>query len=254
MDFKKVLEYGSIPLPKVLEMLLKLCKSVLGSEVEIEFAVNLNSAKKSSIIGKLQEKAVFNLVQVRSAVDFNFGTEIKLSGFSSDSILFHSETALGHGIIQGITDVVFIREDRFDLSKSQDARTEISKVNQSLRKQGDSMILIGPGRWGSSDPWLGIPVYWGDINSAQCIVETPVKARPIDPSEGSHFFQNLTSLRVGYVTMSPNEAEAIDWNWLMERKTIFEGDYVMHKRLNESIEIRIDGRTGKCVVLKEIKK
>jgi hypothetical protein len=242
LDFAPLLQYETVPLPGIVQLMLRLSEISLGCPVEIEFAMNLD-----------QENGVpaeFAFLQVRSMVAKSGIIMVRVDDYPKKDIFCQTDNAMGNDIITDITDIVYIDPRDFDMGRSQEAVQSLRKLNAELIKQGKRYLLIGPGRWGSKEPWLGIPVAWGDISGAKVIVETPLADRVIDPSQGSHFFQNLSSLRLGYFTMKPNFAAKMDWKWLKKLAgTTHSGD-VSHVTLSGPIEIRIDGRTGRAVILK----
>ncbi len=242
LNFAPILEYGAFPLAEIIDLTLKVCEIALGCPVEIEFAVNLDNEENPTM--------EFALLQVRSMVAKDTSITVDMGKFKQDDIFCYSENVLGNGVIDGITDIICIKPDNFDLSKTPVLPAQIRGINKKLLDEERSYLLIGPGRWGSSDPWLGIPVVWGDISGVKVIVETPVESRMIDPSEGSHFFQNLTSLRIGYFTLKSNSVPHIDWKWLDSLKVVEETEDIMHIRSEIPFEIRIDGRTRHGVILK----
>jgi len=170
-------------------------------------------------------------------------------------MLCYCERSLGNGIINDVRDILYVKPERFDLSKTAAVVPELRDFNTKLLTQKKPYILVGPGRWGSLDPWLGIPVVWSDIAGAKVIVETPVSERSIDPSEGSHFFQNLSSLRVGYLTIRSMGQDFFRYDLLDALPVNDEGEFVKHVHLTNPLDIRLDGRLRHAViVLKNAKK
>jgi len=157
---------------------------------------------------------------------------------------------LGNGIISNIRDIVYIKTEFFDMSNSNRAVNQLRKLNTKLMESKKPYMLIGPGRWGSSDPWLGIPVIWSDIAGVKVIVETPYKERPIDPSQGSHFFHDMVSQQVGYLITNKNNGN-ISWKWLDSLKIIEETEDVKHVKTSSELEIRLDGKKGKAIVIEK---
>ena len=246
LNFAPVLKYGAFPLAEIIDLMLKMCEISLGCPVEIEFAVNLDNENGLS--------AEFALLQVRSMVANDSFLTVDIEGFKKEDIFCSCENVLGNGVIDGISDIICIKPDSFDFSKTTALPSQIRSLNNRLLDDGRPYLLIGPGRWGSSDPWLGIPVVWGDISGVKVIVETPADMRMIDPSEGSHFFQNMTSLRVAYFTLKSNAIPHIDWKWLNSLRIVEETEFVMHIRSDEPIEVLIDGRKRTGVILKKSSK
>ena len=177
--------------------------------------------------------------------------DIDPSTFEEKNLLCKTETALGNGTIQSIMDVVYIKPDTFTASKTRDIVKEVEAINRTLFEAERPFILIGPGRWGSSDPWLGIPVTWSQICGAKVIVEASQKNMNIDPSQGSHFFQNMTSLGVVYFTVPHNRSGSmINWEWLNSLEPVSETEYTRHVSVEEPIKVMVDGRTGIGAMLK----
>jgi hypothetical protein len=158
--------------------------------------------------------------------------------------------ALGNGVSR-LRDIIYVMPEVFDHAKTREMAVEIDQLNRTLVDAGRSYLLIGPGRWGSSDPWLGIPVKFPNISAARAIVENSLPNMIPDPSQGSHFFQNLTSFRIAYFTLRHyREQDVIDWDWLNSRTVVQQMQYVRHVTMDEDIEIRVDGQSGSGVILK----
>lgn len=241
ISFAHILQYDSLPLPQAITDLLDICRRELRCEVEMEFALNMDVPKGSD--------SVFSILQVRPIADFSEEKSYDWKNVDPDKVLIYSESALGSGHISGVTDIVFVKEEVFDKSKTKEIAEEIGEVNNMLAKQGRTYILLGPGRWGSSDPWLGIPVMWNQISEAKVIVECGLKDFCIDPSQGTHFFQNITSLGIGYFTVNPFRGEGIwDTSKLKDAETVRDGQYIRVMRFRSSPEIFIDAKRGRGVV------
>jgi len=238
VDFGPILKLKSFPLPDMVRLLLDICSKALGCPVEIEFAVVMDTKQRVPVR--------FSLLQVRSMVMLDSSCRFDLEGPFPKNALVCSSRALGNGQWDDLTDVVLVKPDGFDLANTQRMVKQIRDINSDLLKEGRHYLLIGPGRWGSSDPWLGIPVVWSDINGAGVIVETPVGQRAIDPSEGSHFFQNMTSLRVGYMTVTGDDR--MDWDRLVNMEVVRETEDILHVR-SGPLNITIDGHSGRGIVM-----
>jgi hypothetical protein len=177
--------------------------------------------------------------------------EIEDQDLSGPHILASSERVMGNGILNDIQDVVFILPDAFDPKFSRIMAGEIETMNRSLVQEGRPYLLIGFGRWGSSDPWLGIPVTWSQVSGAKVIVESTLPGVNVDPSQGSHFFHNLSSFQVSYFTVRHGVDEGgIDWTWLSGQDVARATAYLRHVRLDRPLEVRVDGRTGRGVIRK----
>jgi hypothetical protein len=215
----------------------------MNNPVEIEFAANLETPPGSP--------KVFNFLQIRPIVHTEETQNINLEDIREDDTIIYSEAALGNGLFKGIHDLVYIKPESFNASNNKNVAVEIEKINSLFVKQAKGYVLIGPGRWGSTDPWLGIPVKWPQISAARIIIESGLKNYRIDPSQGTHFFQNLTSFRVGYFTINPYIKEGYyDVDYLNSLDVVFEDNYIRHVRFPNPLEIMIDGKTHKGVILK----
>ncbi len=243
LTFSPILQSEVIPLSRIINLLLRLCETAMNSPVEIEFAVTLDNERAVP--------AEFSFLQVRPMVKEEHLLEIDASPVHPENLLLQSDKALGNGIIR-VADVVFVKPESFDHARTREMAVEIDTVNHELTLQQRPYLLIGPGRWGSSDPWLGIPVKFSSISSARTIVETSLPNMIPDPSQGSHFFQNLTSFRIAYFTLRHyREGDEIDWDWLNDRSVESDLKWIRHVRLESELEIRVDGRTGHGVILKK---
>lgn len=245
VTFAPILKYNIFPLPEILEALLEIGSWGMGSPIEIEFAVNMNVPK-----GEPKE---FALVQMRPLVVRHEMEELDLGRANRNELLCQSSGALGHGIINDVYDLVVVDIDKFDRSKSKETALEVSYFNSKLINEQSPYILIGVGRWGSLDPWLGIPVTWDQIAGACVIVETSFKDFNVAPSQGSHFFQNITSFKVGYFTINYLEPDGfVDWDWLKNQTPLEELKYVKRINFNSPIIAKINGRQNKGVIYKPL--
>jgi len=241
IDFGPITQYDAIPLAKALNLLLHISEISLGYPVEIEFAVNLGQTES--------ERAELVILQIRSMVPPGKTSDIVIEEYNEKADLCYSENALGNGIIDTIRDIVYIKSS-FDMSNSVQVVSQIRTLNTKLMEEKRPYILIGPGRWGSADHWLGIPVIWSDIAGVKVIVETPFKERTIDPSQGSHFFHDLISSQVGYLITKPGEGN-IDVQWLDSLPVVEDMTDVRHVRVDYHLEVKIDGKQGKAVIRKK---
>ncbi len=243
ITFANVLKHNSFPLTEIIKDVMRICENAMNNPVEIEFAVNLNSENSPY--------KFFNLLQIRPIVENIIEDEIKFSENDiSDSILY-SEKVLGHGVIKNIFDVIYVKPDKFDSLNNQACVDIIERLNNQMVREDKNYILIGPGRWGSSDPWLGIPVVWSQISGARLIVEFGLENYQIEPSQGTHFFQNLTSFKVGYFTINPFKKDGFwDLDFLSEAEAVYEDDLVKHIRFNSEFLIKIDSKRSKGIILK----
>jgi CheY-like chemotaxis protein len=243
ITFSNVLKYDLFPLAEILKTTLEIGQQQLNNPVEIEFAVNIDPVRK--------KPACFNMLQIRPIVENFEAIKFKLETISQSDTIIYSKSALGNGMIDGISDVIYIRTEKFDSSKTRDIADKLNEINDTFLAEGKCYVLIGPGRWGSSDPWLGIPIRWPQISAARVIVESGLENYRIDPSQGTHFFQNLTAFRVGYFTVNPFLDEGlIDYDFMSSVEPVFEDNYIRHVRFPEPLIIRIDGRKKIGVVMK----
>ena len=242
INFAPIIEYDSIPLAQALKLLLRISEIALGYPVEIEFAVNVGAAES--------DKAELVILQIRSMLPPGKTHEIIIGEYNQKNDLCYSENALGNGIIEHIQDIVYVKSS-FEMANSARAVTQIRKLNTKLMGEGKPYMLVGPGRWGSADSWLGIPVIWSDIAGAKVIIETPFKERAIDPSQGSHFFHDLISSQVGYLITKEDKGN-IDVQWLDSLTSIEDMTDVRHVRVRFELEVKIDGKLGKAVIQKKI--
>ncbi len=233
------LKRNSFPLCDILKQILIKCEEMLDCPVEIEFALNDNKEPKE-----------FHLLQLRPLVSESTEVEVEFDELMLSKALAHSSVSLGNGVINDIRDIIFVDPKKLDRQKSVEIANSISRINASMIEKNRTYVLIGPGRWGSSDNLLGIPVKWGQISGARTIIECELEDISVDPSQGTHFFQNIVSFNVGYLTIRNSEPGKIDWNWLNEQKTIFEEGPIKHIRTKKSLKILLDGRNGRAAILK----
>jgi CheY-like chemotaxis protein len=243
VTFAPILKNNLFPLTQILDLLLDMGGWGMGTPVEIEFAVNLSVSS-----GHPKEFAV---LQMRPMV-LNRELEIlNVDEFPPGALVCRSSRVLGNGILNDVCDVVVIDPDRFDRSKSREAAEEITRLNAKLVSENRKYLLIGVGRWGSLDPWLGIPVTWDQIAGARAIVEADFKDFTVMPSQGSHFFQNLNSFHVGYFTVGPSDPEShIDWQWLSARPAVETGAFARHLRFDRPLKIMMSGHQNKGIIIK----
>lgn len=242
ISFANVLQHNVFPLSEILQLVLKIGQTEMGRAVEIEFAVDL----------KDKGEGIFYLLQIRPIVQ-NKELQIEdLSQIKPEDEILHSNSALGHGVISDVYDIVYVKTTDFDAVNNTEIAVEIDKLNAEFLEKEKNYVLVGPGRWGSSDPWLGIPVKWPQISNAQVLVELTLNNYKIEPSQGTHFFQNLTSFGVGYFSINPfvsNEG-LFDEDYLNKQPAIFETKYIRHVQFTSPIVIKINGKKNIGTVLK----
>ncbi|MCR4957333.1 MAG: PEP/pyruvate-binding domain-containing protein [Prevotella sp.] len=241
ISFAGVLQHGVFPLPELLQLSQKLGADEMRRPVEIEFACNLAP----------DAQGAFYLLQIRPIVDSKQVLEEDLNKIPDADCLLRSHNSLGHGISEEVVDVVYVKtDDNFTASNNPTIAMEIEQVNRKFLNEGKNYVLIGPGRWGSSDYWLGIPVKWPHISAARVIVETGLKNYHVDPSQGTHFFQNLTSFGVGYFTINAYTGDGIFQKEVLDQMpAIEETTYVRHVRFNRPLKVMMDGKKQEGVVL-----
>lgn len=246
VNFANILKYDFFPLSGILTRILDISKQALGIPVEIEFAVDLT---KNIDKGELP---TFYLLQVRPLSVNTEEESIDLKEIEKENILLYSHQSLGNGVIDTVKDIVFLDPSHFDNTNTIAMGKEIEKFNKTFSESGKEYILIGPGRWGSRDRFLGIPVHWGQINRAQIIVETGLKEFDVEPSQGSHFFHNLIAMNVGYFNIPYHNAgdSFLDWEYLRTLTVIKKGTFFTHVRSKNPLTIRMDGRKGQSIILK----
>jgi hypothetical protein len=241
ISFCGVLQQGIFPLPELLQMSMKYGSESMRRPVEIEFACNVNDDKTGELY----------LLQIRPIVDSKQMLDEDLTEIPDDSCLLRSSMSLGHGIIEDVEDVVYVKtDDQFTAMNNATIADEIERINRKFLEADKQYVLIGPGRWGSSDPWLGIPVKWPHISGARIIVEEGLKNYRVDPSQGTHFFQNLTSFGVGYFTINTYKNEGIYQKEILDAMpALEETQYVRHVRFNHPLVIKMDGKKQQGVVM-----
>lgn len=244
VTFAPILKNDLFPLAEILKFLLTLGQNAMGSHVEMEFAVSLEEDEEG-----LRN---FNVLQMRPMISRQVNQKVSLEDADMTLALCRTPKALGNGLLSGVTDIVYVKPETFNSSETLEIAAEIGQRNTELRIAGRQCLLIGPGRWGSSDSLLGIPVKWNQISASRAIVETTLPTFNIDPSYGTHFFHNVTSLGIGYFTVDPHrDMGSIDWQWLNAQPTVFESAHIRHIRLQKPLDIRVDGTTGAGLILRQ---
>ncbi len=239
INFAPVLTTGVFPLNKLVKTVLHTCEKALKSPVEIEFAVNLTGPVKR-----------FGFLQVRPIAVTREETVILDEETGSDRLLVSSDEVMGNGLLDSIMDIVFVDFRHFEAGTSFHIAAEVGEVNEKLIRERRPYLLVGYGRWGTSDPTAGIPVKWHQISGARAIVEAPAGQTTIEMSQGSHFFHNLTSFKVFYFSIPRSGSAQFDRDWLYGQKTVEKRKFVRHIRLEHKLYIKADGRTGRGIILK----
>lgn len=243
VSFVNILQHDVFPLSQILDSILQIGQIEMGRPVEIEFAVNINPLNR--------DKATFYLLQVRPIVDNKEMMDEDLTLIKQEDTLLYSNSVLGHGVTSEIYDIIYVKTGAFNASKNQLIAYDIEKMNRQFTNEQTNYVLVGPGRWGSSDTWLGIPVKWPHISNARVIVESGLENYRIEPSQGTHFFQNLTSFGVGYFTINPFKGDGwFDEAYLNTLPAVQETEYLRHVRFENPILIKMDGKKSLGVVMK----
>jgi len=245
VTFANVLKYDAFPLAPIINKVLEIGQKEMNQPVEVEFAVDLQQPAG--------HPPVFYLLQIRPIVDSKESIAEKLEEVKPEETLIYSKSALGNGVIDDVKDVIYIKTEQFNPANNTTLVPIIEKLNAPFHANNTPYVLIGPGRWGSQDPWLGVPVKWTQISGARVIIETGLENYRVDPSQGTHFFQNLTSLRVGYFTITPSIGDGyIDMAYLDHLPAVYEDEYIRHVQLPFVSSVKIDGQKGIGIVTRPI--
>lgn len=243
VTFAPILKHEVFPLAEILNLLLGLGTWGMGSQIEIEFAVNLDVPK--------DKPKEFAMLQMRPLVISGEIEELAVDDYKEEDLICESDRVLGNGATENIHDIVFVDINKFDRGRSKDAASEISRLNSNLLDKNIPYVLIGVGRWGSLDPWLGIPVTWDQISGAAAIVESGFADFNVAPSQGTHFFQNITSFKIGYFTVNSFiKVGFIDWDWLLKQTPVEEFEFTKHLHFDKPISIKINGHKNKGIITK----
>jgi CheY-like chemotaxis protein len=245
VTFSRILQYNEFPLADILSKLLEIGEREMNNPVEIEFAVDMDTPPS--------KPRTFYVLQIRPIVVNEESGNNNIGEIEPSSCILFSESALGNGTYNDLSDIVYVRPETFKAADNKQLARDIELLNDRFKTEGRTFILIGPGRWGSSDPWLGIPVKWPQISEARIIVESGLENYRIDPSQGTHFFQNLTSFRVGYLTINAYKKEGLlDIDFLNLQPSYFETDQIRCVRFEKPLNVIIDGRLGKAAIFKPV--
>jgi hypothetical protein len=240
IDFANILKYNYIPLAETLQILLKLFKEAMGSPVEIEYAIDMDS-KENGLPG-------FYLLQIKPLIRVEQQVEIDLGDIEDDNVFMYTERGMGNGKLL-LQDIVYVDPECFDKVKTRQMASEITVINRYFEENQKEYLLIGPGRWGSQDPYTGIPVLWSNISKARVIVEMGLPNFPLDASLGSHFFHNVTSMNVGYFSVPQNAPQAVlKLDALKNRKIIHQTEFIKHIELEEPLTVLMNGKERKALI------
>lgn len=241
ITFNNILKYNIFPLAEIVSDILRMGTEEMRCPVEVEFAVNMDVPAG--------QQQIFNLLQIRPIIDNQDNRPIDWSSETPDHALIYGEQALGIGRMNDISDIVYVKTPMFDSLATEKIADELLALNARMRDEQRTYILVGPGRWGSSDPFLGVPVKWTHISEAKVIVECGIERFDVEPSQGTHFFQNVTSLGVGYLTINPFRGDGIFREDLLDaRKALYEGTYLRHVRFDRPLWVCVDGRSNRGMV------
>jgi hypothetical protein len=242
ITFCGVLQHGVFPLPELLQKVMRYGQDEMRRPVEIEFAANIHADRTGELY----------LLQIRPMVDNKMNLDEDLSAIADADCLLRSHNAIGHGILNDIQDIVYVKTDNWSASHNPAIAAEIDNINRNYLNEGRSYVLVGPGRWGSSDPWLGIPVKWPAISAAKVIVEAGLQNYRVDPSQGTHFFQNLTSFGVAYFTVNDYLGDGIyRQDLLSSLPAIAETEHVRVVHFEQPLTIKVDGMKKEGVIMCE---
>ena len=251
VTFAPMLKHGTFPLAEILDDLVRAGEDALGNPVEIEFAVRLPQQAGSMDGQPTGQAAEFGFLQIRPLALARDTEDLALDDVRPEQLICQSNKVLGNGRIENLHDVIVVDSQRFERSRSQEVATAVARLNRLLSEENRPYLLIGVGRWGSTEPWLGIPVEWDEISGARVIVEAGFRDFRVTPSQGSHFFQNLTAFQVGYFTVNPDAGEgSVDWQWLAEQPVMEEEGCVRHLQFAEPIRVLMNSRTSQGVIFK----
>lgn len=241
VNFANILRYDYVPLASTVGTVLDVVKEAFGTPVEIEFAVDLNKDESGN--------ASFYLLQIKPMVGTGAGYTINEESLKNEKLILRTHKSMGNGFVDYITDIVFIEPDLFDNTLTEKMADEIEMINDKMLKEGRKYVLIGPGRWGTRDRFIGVPVVWPQISNAKVIVEVSLPDFPLDASLGSHFFHNVTSMNVGYFSVNhANPDELVAWDLLRSQETLYTGRFFRHIRFEKPVFIRMDGKQRIAVI------
>ena len=243
VSFASILKHGTFPLAEILDQLMRVGEDALGRPVEIEFAVRLPQSP--------DEPANFGFLQLRPLVLSREGEDMPMTEAEPERLICQSAQVLGHGRLQDLRDVIVVDSHRFERARSHEVAHSVAHFNAKLSEHATPYLLIGVGRWGSTDPWLGIPVAWDQISGARVIVESGFRDFRVIPSQGSHFFQNLTAFQIGYFTVNPDAGEGfVDWQWLAQQPAVEEHGCVRHLQFRSPAVVMMNGKTSRGMIFK----
>jgi hypothetical protein len=240
LTFAQALKYNAFPLADILLEFLAIGEEGMGCPVELEFSVNLHQGNS--------EPPDFAVLQLRPMTARAELETVTITDDEVEKAFCVSNHSLGNAVKTDIADVVFVKPDGFDPAKTVEIAREIGEMNGFLLKEDSKYLLVGPGRWGSADRWLGIPVTWPDISGVGAIAETTSPLIKAEPSQGSHFFHNITTMGINYINVSDKNGDFFNWDWLSAIEPQHASRHVAHVRLEKAMTIKVDGRKSQCVI------
>lgn len=241
INFANILRFGYIPLAETIRVTLDVVQEALGSPVEIEYAVDLEKNEEGL--------ASFYLLQVKPLVGSRSDYEVDIDKIKPEEVILFSQQSMGNGVIDNVRDVIYLEPEVFDNTKTLDMTREIEEMNRKMLEQGEKYILLGPGRWGTRDPFIGIPVAWAQISNARVIIEMSMEEFPLDASLGSHFFHNVTSMNVGYLSVNhKSPGDFITWDLLKKQEIVEKNRFFTHVRFKKPLRVKMDGKKSIAVV------
>jgi len=250
VTFNNILKWGSLPFAEAMRELLPRLQRSMGCPVEVEFAVDIGDLGQRVASGQVRREPTLYLLQIRPLSGPSLEAAVEAREAAPERILCQSTRSLGHGLLEDVRDVVFVWNDVLSMPEMKVLAEEVGGLTQQLFAKGRPYLLIGPGRWGSSDPSLGIPIETSQVLGARAVVELPFGDREVEPSQGSHFFHELTSMRIGYLTLSREEAEAFDRDWLLIQPIRNRTRHLVHIRMERPLSVILDGRRRQGTILK----
>jgi len=242
LDFAPLLRLNDIPFVDMVSDILKVSEESVGAPVEIEFAMTFHNDKPHRL----------GFLQVRPMVVSNEEVNVNFEDYNKEEVICSSPRVLGNGTVNDITDIIYLKTNKFDASLTAKIAGEIEELNKKFIEDGHSFLLIGFGRWGTSDPWAGIPVDWSQISGASVIVEAPLEGMNSELSQGSHFFHNVTGFGVKYFSIPYSGEYPVNWEWLDGQDAEFETDLIRHVKVSQPLSVKVDGKSGKGIILTSI--
>ena len=239
LNFAPLLRLNNIPFVDIVSDILKVCEESEGAPVEIEFAMTFHNDKPNRL----------GFLQVRPMVVSNEEVEVNFEDYEKSDIICSSPRVLGNGKVDNISDIIYLKSNKFDAQLTAKIAVEIEELNKKLLSENRSYLLVGFGRWGTSDAWAGIPVDWSQISGASVIVEAPLEGMNSELSQGSHFFHNVTGFGVKYFSIPYSGEFPVNWDWLNEQAAEVETDLIRQISLSEPISVKVDGKSGRGIIL-----